>query len=156
MKFRMAYVPFEEKWLVFIKDQIFIAGIETEEKAENLCKLLNACEAGFYNFQGNESKVSKIEFNFDEIYKIYPRKIGKSTGLKRLKHEVKSEEKFDLLYRATLNYRDYCEREVKGKEFIMHFSTFASKWKDWIPESDVGSESKQEFSLDELTAKFSQ
>jgi hypothetical protein len=70
------------------------------------------------------------ELDFDAVYAKYPRKIGKNSGLQKLKRDVKTVEDYELLLRAVENYA----REVSGTEqkFIKHFSTWASSWRDWI------------------------
>lgn len=69
-------------------------------------------------------------FDLESIYSVYPRKVGKSVGLKRLSGSVSSVEEFNDLVKAVENYR----REVAGREtrHIKHFSSWASEWRDWV------------------------
>ncbi len=70
----------------------------------------------------------KIEF----IYSRYPRKEGKSVGIKRLKTQIKNEKDLEDFGRAVDNYVDFCKRERRPKEFIKQFSTFITEWRDWL------------------------
>jgi uridine kinase len=65
-----------------------------------------------------------------EAYNSYPKKIGKSEGIKRLVRDVKNKGDVDLLNKAIANYSAH----VAGKEeqYIKQFSTFASSWRDWL------------------------
>jgi hypothetical protein len=68
------------------------------------------------------------------IYKRYPRRKGgqnKPAGVKRLKRlSLTDLERFD---RAVANYAAYCTAEKKaGTEFVMQFSTFTSRWEEWV------------------------
>ncbi len=81
----------------------------------------------------------KRQFDFDVIYREYPRKDGKNEGLKICKARIKSEDDYDNLLAAVRRYRAHCEREGIEKQFIKHFSSFMNKdrWKDWL-EPDTG------------------
>ena len=59
---------------------------------------------------------------------IYPRKIGKTPGLKKLAR-VKAEE-LPLLEKAMRNYLFHSK--TLDPKFIMHFSTFTGQWQDWV------------------------
>ena len=61
----------------------------------------------------------------------YPRKIGKSKGMKKLIKEIKTEKDFYLLEKAVKNYAKHCEVQNTEIKYIKHFSTFVSEWKDW-------------------------
>lgn len=75
-------------------------------------------------------------FDLEALYKNYPRKLGKTPGMKRLKRDVKSQKDYESLERAIYHYTE----SVKGKDlqFVLYFSTFTSQWKDWIePPTDT-------------------
>lgn len=69
-------------------------------------------------------------FDFDEIYALYPRKLGKLQGIRKCQYKIKSLKKFEELKQAVINYAKY----VEGTEpqFIKHFSSFMSCWEDFI------------------------
>lgn len=78
----------------------------------------------------NTSKPHPREFDFSSIYDAYPRKIGKKSGLERLRKSVKTAEAYADLQRAVENYsRHVATTESK---FIKHFSTWANSWQDWV------------------------
>jgi len=70
------------------------------------------------------------EFDIGALYSLYPRKIGKTRGIAKLKREIKSEQDYYLCVRAIENYA----KSVRGKEmeYVKHFSSFVSEWRDWI------------------------
>lgn len=66
----------------------------------------------------------------ERIYKEhYPRKIGKTLGLKRARRLVPIDE-IDLFELSVKNYAKFCEG--KDKQFIKFFSTFVNEWEDWL------------------------
>lgn len=76
-------------------------------------------------------------FDFEAIYKKYPRKDGKGGGLKICKAQVKTPEDFAALSHAVDRYAEHCKREISDPKFIRHFSTFMASWRDWL-EPDAG------------------
>lgn len=78
----------------------------------------------------NNTIHAPLVFNFEEIYKLYPLKKGKSKGLKIANREIKSDDDFGNLGRAVLNYA----KSVQGSDpkFVKHFSTFMNEWRDWL------------------------
>ena len=78
-----------------------------------------------------QPSVARQKLNFEEIYKIYPLKKGKERGMKLCASKIKTQDDFDLLKTAVMNYAKECEREGKEKQFIKHFSTFMGCWRDY-------------------------
>jgi len=70
-------------------------------------------------------------FDFASLYNKYPRKEGKSRGLKICKIQIKSEAEYDDLSLAIDNYVEYCSK-LKDSQYIKHFSTFMNEWRDWV------------------------
>ncbi len=81
-----------------------------------------------------ESSTVVAPFDLNKIYELYPRKLGKASGLKKLKRQVKSREKYDLCFAAVVSYANHCKRERIEMKFIKHFSTWANTWEDWVPQ----------------------
>lgn len=81
--------------------------------------------------------MSKLDF--DELYKLYPRKLGKKKGLQKCKSNIKSKKQYLCLRQAILNYLALTKGE--DVKFIKHFSTFMACWEDYV---DVSSEPTQE------------
>lgn len=83
-------------------------------------------------------KDKEIRAQIELIYKSsYPRKIGKSEGLEILAKSVKTEQDLVDLETAVIRYADNCKRQGTEEKYIMHFSTFASRWRDWL-DPDAG------------------
>lgn len=71
------------------------------------------------------------------LYAKYPRKRGKSIGMKKVVAQCKTEEDLLLLEQAIANYRKNLIKEGTESKFVMYFSTFMTQWRDWLDE-DVG------------------
>lgn len=69
-------------------------------------------------------------FDFELIYEQYPRKEGKSKGMKICKAQIKSEREFSDLKLAIENYSKHVEG--RDKKYIKQFSSFMSEWRDWV------------------------
>lgn len=80
-------------------------------------------------------------FDFTPIYQKYPRKVGKTLGLKICKRSIKTQEDYDLLMKAVTRYHDECVREAKKPEYIRHFSSFMNHWRDYL-DHDYGTVAK--------------
>ncbi len=78
-----------------------------------------------------------LKFDFDSIYKKYPRKMGKTAGIKKCGTEIKTEEDFAALSSAVDKYAAHCRKENTEAKFVKHFSTFMGCWRDWATD-DVG------------------
>lgn len=74
------------------------------------------------------------KFDFEQIYKLYPRKLGKAKGLK-LCAKIKSLAEFQELEKAVLRFIQYHQRKNTEIVYIPHFSTFMSSWRDWLDPS---------------------
>jgi hypothetical protein len=74
-------------------------------------------------------------FDFEAVWKIYPRKIAKKSGILWLKKNVRSRSRYDLLMQAVNNYAAYCDARSMEEQFIQHFSTWVKKFEDWTTES---------------------
>ena len=69
--------------------------------------------------------------HIESLYKThYPRKIGITRALEIFKRQLWPDDELNALTKAILNYASHCKG--KEKQYIMHFSTFATQWKEWI------------------------
>jgi hypothetical protein len=94
-------------------------------------------------------------FDLNEIYSHFPRKRGKSEGMKILKTIIKKQEDFDQVLQAVENFRSEMIRLARPEAKIPYFDTFMrSQWKDYItPEaSEDFSQSRGERSQAEWDA----
>ena len=70
--------------------------------------------------------------DFDQIYADYPRKMGKTAGLKKARAQVKTLSAWADLRVAVSNFRRYHELRGTEPQYIPYFSTFMTSWRDWI------------------------
>lgn len=69
------------------------------------------------------------KFDLECLYFLYPRKIGKKEGLKKLRQLIKTQADFDNVKTAINNYSNYCKS--KDPRYIKHFDSFLSVWEDY-------------------------
>lgn len=65
------------------------------------------------------------------IYASYPKKQGKSKGLKFLEKDIKTPEDAARCLSAIESYKKSLLRDKTEINFIKHFSTFVREWRDW-------------------------
>lgn len=88
------------------------------------------------NERTNERTLS--DFDFEILYSKYPRKQGKSSGIKICASQIKTQASYESLSKAIDRYRVFLEKEKTEPKFIKHFSTFMNSWKDWdIPQPEI-------------------
>ena len=112
-----------------------VAGVQGEQVYlvvdASFKQVLSVCESAGEAFDKIE-RLQKINFDFETIYKGYPRKIGKKRGIKWLKNHIKSEKKYANLAKALQNYTNHVESESIEEKYIMHFSTWVKRYEDWV------------------------
>lgn len=82
-----------------------------------------------------DSKALKFKVSDNDlelIYKSYPLKKGKHKGFEKAKREIVSAKELDDLRFAVNAYKADVERNKTKPEYIKHFSTFMSEWRDWL------------------------
>ena len=84
------------------------------------------------NCNAEIKRATKVDL--DSIYRMYPRKQGKTPGMRKLQKQKWTQERFELLKAAVIRYRNYCEEENKDAQYVMLFSTFVNQWEDWAEE----------------------
>jgi hypothetical protein len=74
-------------------------------------------------------------FDLEAAYQRYPRKEGKTPGLKRLGKEIQNDEDYRLLLTSIESYSS----KVLGEDpkFIKTFSTFVGQWRDYAESCEV-------------------
>lgn len=70
-------------------------------------------------------------FDLEDIYKLYPRKEGKKKGIEKLTKTIKTQEDFERVKKAVINYSIKIERESIEAKFIKHFATWVNCWEDY-------------------------
>lgn len=74
--------------------------------------------------------------DLEELYKAYPRKMGKKLGMMKLKQLVKTKEVFDQVMLSITNYSRYIEENQTESRYIKYFSSFITSWEDWLEYPD--------------------
>lgn len=80
----------------------------------------------------SEQKFKVYDADLEIIYKSYPLKKGKHKGFEKARREITSARELDDLRFAVNAYKADVERNKTKPEYIKHFSTFMSEWKDWL------------------------
>lgn len=83
-----------------------------------------------------EIEIRNQNFDFEIVWALYPRKMGKKSGIIWLKRHVRSQSRYDLVLEAVKNYAEYCRDRGTEEQFILHFSTWVKKFEDWISENN--------------------
>lgn len=76
-----------------------------------------------------------IQSALEAAYQGYPRKLGKSPGMKIARAKIRSLEGAEALKQAIWNYRKHLEKEKTESQYVLYFSTFMRQWTDWLDEN---------------------
>jgi hypothetical protein len=154
VKFKIGYIPRDESFIVFTGNQIIEKDL-SEDAATRLAQFLNCQEYLNTDQKARAVRAQPLpDFDFDRIYELYPRRIGKKTGIERLKKTITTIEKYELLESAVRHYAS--EMQNTEEKFIKHFSSWVSCWHDWIPEGVTTSSKESQLSLDDITNMMNQ
>jgi hypothetical protein len=93
---------------------------------------------------GEKFKVS--DFDLESIYQTFPRKEGKSKGLKFLTTDLKNDIEVEQCKQASQNYAK-AKQGVEIK-FIKLFQTWVSEWRDWVEWSPQANSARAEIKVD--------
>lgn len=111
----------------------------TTEKNEPLYNIIeynikekNIKESKIKEKKGPATKLPETVFDFESLYEKFPRKIGKASGIQICKRKIKTQDQYDSLNQAILNYAAHCQRSNTESKYIKHFSTFMNCWEDWL------------------------
>ena len=90
----------------------------------------------------------------EELYSIYPRKEGKSQGLKIAHAQIKTLEHLGLCRAALENYKAHLIKTNKEAQYIKHFATFMNHWRDWLDRDhgNVEDFSQKQKTMEEIAA----
>ena len=89
--------------------------------------------------QKKTEETAALKSAIENAYTLYPKKMGKSNGIKRLmrgQHKISLEE-VPLLEESIRKYTEQVDAHGTDKQYIKHFDTFVSCWRDFLecPES---------------------
>lgn len=88
------------------------------------------------------NKMTRNE-ELEKLYKLYPKKLGKSPGMRTARRLIKTDKDLKDLEKAILNYRTHLEKNRTEPKYILYFSTFMNQWTDWLDESHGESDINQ-------------
>lgn len=77
-----------------------------------------------------------MSFDFSIPYKKYPRKEGKSVGLKKLEKTIISETDYLRFCKAVENYADLMAIRSTELKYIKMWSSFCNQWEDYETRED--------------------
>ena len=102
-----------------------------------------------YKKEKNVSKTNEYEDEFDELWKLYPRKEGKNVALKKyIQYRKNNEATFDEVKQGILNYKKIIEINKTSTQYILHGSTFFNqkRWEDEDLKSKSNNRDSEEIS----------
>ncbi len=81
-----------------------------------------------------ETKIG-AKLDYLSLYNKYPKKLGKSEGLRVCKNTIKTPEALLAAHSAVDRYVAHLKANKIEPQFIKLFSTFMNSWEDWCDES---------------------
>ena len=106
-----------------------------------------------YKKEKNVSKTSEYENEFEELWKLYPRKEGKNVALKKyIQYRKNNEATFDEVKRGIINYKKIIDVNKTSTQYILHGSTFFNqkRWEDEELKDKPNNLVKEEISQERL------
>jgi len=83
----------------------------------------------------NRNSIQEQYKRFEDVWKLYPKKLGRIDALKHFQKTVVKEEDFASIQLALKNYIAYIAHDKIEEKFIKHGSTWFNTWKEWIPDA---------------------
>lgn len=128
---------------------------ERKKVSNSLRVIKKNCESvnNFHSFADSRSPVNKTGFSTqrieEEIYKHYPKKVGKTEGIKKLRKQLKTEEDFQACVKAVGVFAAECAG--KDSQYIKQFSTWVNQecWRDCL-DDDYGEDKKVQEGWEEI------
>jgi hypothetical protein len=80
------------------------------------------------------NNISIPELDFGELWELYPSKTDKRDALERFTKTIKTQEDYNNLKKAIINYDTHQKNLGTELKYIKHFATFLNKdrWKEWV------------------------
>jgi len=98
------------------------------------------CLTNERNERTNNTNVIVCNFDIELIYSEYPKKAGKTLGIKKLQDIIKTQETYDKILQGSKNYKRFCDSENTDQKYIKQFSTWVNQecWNDeYLTQEDV-------------------
>lgn len=107
---------------------------------------------------GELETTKTLPFDFEPLWKIYPRRVNKSEALERFERLIRSVLDYQDLKKAIVNYAADCAKHQTLPPGIRHFSSFLGtekleSWRDWIEPPDSGPAPPSTFEFADSTAE---
>lgn len=137
MKFQIGVLVGDEEYFIIDKRSGYVieSGLSRPE-AESVADYLNnkKYKVKPLTLDPNESilVIEKPYLPFEDIYEIYPRKIGKASGIKWLEKHIRTKTKFEAVLKAAQQYRDWVKKNGIDEQYVKHFSTWVKTYADWV------------------------
>ena len=80
-----------------------------------------------------------------DCYRLYPRKRGKSPGMKLAKRLIKTQDDLVAFRHAIENYKKVIAYDETEPQYVMYFSTFMGQWEDFLDDEVVSEESVPDY-----------
>ena len=94
----------------------------------------------------NNDKDTNTKDFFEQLWKDYPRRLGKKEALRHFNASVESEKDRQDIRKALNNYLT-TDNVVNKTKYVLHGSTWFNNWRDWVEytRERTGNESCQEY-----------
>lgn len=80
----------------------------------------------------SEEKPKVSAADLEAVYQLYPRKEGKSDGLRIARTQIKTPKDLADLKTAVERYKEKIKRDGTEAKFIKHFGSFMGRWRDFL------------------------
>lgn len=74
--------------------------------------------------KNNKNNKNIYNVSFEELWKVYPRKVDKAAAYKQYRARLNSGYTEDELFNAVSNYAEECKKERREENYIKHAKTF--------------------------------
>lgn len=100
------------------------------------------------------------DFDFEYLYALYPKKVGKGEGIERLRPQITSQKEYDDFAKAVTNYKRYLGLKkhkdwLQAKQFDVFVGVKSKKnkpWHEWVnPDESLFSEQVPQQQVNWLT-----
>lgn len=98
---------------------------------------------GVVHLFGAEQVHNPPVFDFDSIWKDFPKKLGRSQALRHFRASVKTESDWMSIKKALANYKRHIQDKSIESRFIQHGKTWFNNWRDWVDYQDPVTEKEK-------------
>ena len=122
------------------KRRAYVESRRNNRKSPNIKKDMNNICKTYDSHMENENEIKDkdeikdkegfaVDECFEEIWALYPNKIGRKQAYKHFKASVRSDKDFENIHIALKNY---IKSDRVGGGFIQNGSTWFNNWQDWV------------------------